>query len=223
MNSSEYRRQLRQQRQLRHSIAWAGVVAVAGAAYAWLAPVSHAGASETREFSSEESALLRAGKLVVRAEQRTTPNSHLLGGLSWQVINATPAATWRAMTDVRAYPRFLPAVEEARLLEVVGPTQTVSIRHRLGFITADYCVRVVEDAARGRIRFRLDHDHPSSIRDAWGELSVSAYPNHQSVVSLAIMADLGEGLIVGLVRANVHEWMLRVPEQLKRYVESHRS
>jgi hypothetical protein len=41
-------------------------------------------------------------------------------------------------------------------------------------------------------------------------------------VSLAILADVGEGLIAGLVRKNVHEWMLRVPEQLKKFVESNK-
>jgi hypothetical protein len=196
--------------------------ALAGVVYVSAAAIPRVGASESREFSSQEEALLRAGKLVVRPEQRTIRGAHLLGGLSWQVINAPPATVWRALSDVRGYSHFLPAVEEAQLVESVGSTQSVFILHRLGFITASYRVRVVHDAAHGRIRFRLDRDHPTSIRDAWGELRVTPYPNHKSVVSLAIMADLGEGLVVGLVRANVHEWMLRVPEQLKRFVEARR-
>ena len=203
-------------------------------AYGWFAPVPGARASESREFSSQETALLRAGKLVVRPEQRTLGGAHVMGGLSWQVVRATPATVWRAMTDVHAYARFLPAVEEARLIEAIGPTRAVFVRHRLGFISGSYVVRLAHDSAHGRIRFRLDHDYPSSLRDAWGEISVSPYtsnipgrraelaPGQQSVVSLAIMADVGEGLIVGLVRSNVHEWMLRVPEQLKRYVEGRR-
>jgi hypothetical protein len=195
---------------------------LAAAVYVSGVALPRVGASESREFSSQEEALLRAGKLVVRAEQRTLAGAHLLGGLSWQVINASPTTVWRALGDVRGYSHFLPAVEEARLVESVGTTQSVFVLHRLGFITASYWVRVVHDAAHGRVRFRLDRDHPSSIRDAWGELRVTPYPNHKSVVSLAIMADLGEGLVVGLVRANVHEWMLRVPEQLKRFVEAKR-
>jgi hypothetical protein len=199
------------------------VSALIGALAAWALVAPRAAAIESREFSSQEEALLRAGKLVVRPEQRTVGSAHLLGGLSWQVINASPTTVWHALTDVRGYPHFLPAVEQALLVESSGTNQTLFIRHRLGFITASYWVRAVHDPAHARLRFRLDRDHPGSIRDAWGELRVTPYADRKSVVSLAIMTDLGEGLFVGLVRANVHEWMLRVPEQLKRFVESRRA
>jgi ribosome-associated toxin RatA of RatAB toxin-antitoxin module len=179
-------------------------------------------ASESREFSSEEEALLRAGKLVVRAEQRTVGTAHLLGGLSWQLIDAPAARVWRTLSDVHTYAHFLPAVEEALSMESNGSTQSLFIRHRLGFISASYWVRAVYEPQQRRVRFRLDREHPSSLRDAWGELRVTPYENSRSVVSLAIMTDLGEGLAVGLVRSNVHEWMLRVPEQLKRFVEAQR-
>ena len=207
-------------RHRRSSLAWAIALALCAGMYAALGPFSRAAATDSREFSSQEAEQLRAGKLVVRPEQRTLRGAHLLGGLSWQLIRATPATVWRAMTDVHAYTQVLPAVEETRLIDMVGPTQRVFVRHRLGFITGSYTVGLTQDPKHGRIRFRLDRNFPSSIRDAWGEISVTGYANQQSVVSLAIMADLGEGLFVGLVRSNVHEWMLRVPEQLKRYVES---
>jgi ribosome-associated toxin RatA of RatAB toxin-antitoxin module len=179
-------------------------------------------ASESREFSSEEEAQLRAGKLVVRPEERHVGRARLLGGMSWQLIDATPSRVWRALTDVRAYPRFLPAVEQAQLMESNGSRESLFIRHRLGFITASYWVNAVLEATHGRLRFKLDREHPSSIKDAWGELRVTPFEREQSVVSLAIMTDLGDGLVAGLVRANVHEWMLRVPEQLKRYMSTHR-
>jgi carbon monoxide dehydrogenase subunit G len=216
-------------RHQRRSLAWLVLrvacilTALTGAVSAWAVAAPRAAATESREFSSQEEALLRAGKLVVRPEQRNVGKVHLLGGLSWQVIDATPTTVWRALTDARGYAHFLPAVEQALLVESNGPNQSLFIRHRLGFITASYWVRAVHDAAHARLKFRLDREHPSAIRDAWGELRVTSYANHKSVVSLAIMADLGEGLFVGLVRANVHEWMLRVPEQLKRYVESRRT
>jgi hypothetical protein len=182
------------------------------------APTPEVRASETREFSTEEEAALREGKLVVRSEQRSLGNAHLLGGMSWQVIDASPALVLRALCDVNAYPHFLPAVEDARWSgETVLPR--LEITHRLGFVTASYSVKVSRDLPHGVLRFRIDRDRPHSIRDAWGELRVNAYGKQQSVVALAIMADLGEGLFVGLLRSSIHEWMLRVPEQLKHYVE----
>jgi carbon monoxide dehydrogenase subunit G len=203
---------------------WAGCVfaALAGLLCAFALGSAPVDASESREFSSQEQALLRAGKLVVRAEQRSIGTQRLLGGMSWQVVDATPARVWRALSDARTYSHFLPAVEEARLIESIGTNQLLFIRHRLGFVTASYSVRAHYDAAQGRVRFHMDRERASSIRDAWGELRVTPYAGQKSVVSLAIMADLGEGLVVGLVRSNVHEWMMRVPEQLKRFIESRR-
>jgi carbon monoxide dehydrogenase subunit G len=175
--------------------------------------------SGARDFSSQEQDQLRSGKLVVRPAEVVRSDRKLLGGLSWQVINATPAHVWKVMNDVRAYPRFLPAVDEARFVEQLGSEQRLFVRHRMGFVSASYFVLLTADAANGRMRFRLDRDRPSSIRDAFGELTVSAFPDGQSVVSLAILADVGEGLLAGVVRSHIQEWMLRVPEQLKRHVD----
>jgi hypothetical protein len=191
-------------------------------AFAWLEPQSSASAltSDSRTFSAEEEQSLRAGQLVVRPTEVIRGGARLMGGLAWQVVRASPVRVWRAMTDVRAYPRFLPAVEEVRFIEASGGDQRLFIRHRLGFVGASYFVLATNDATSYRVKFKLDRSRPSSIRDAFGEMRVSPYSDGRSVVSLAILADVGEGLIAGLVRKNVHEWMLRVPQQLKKFVES---
>lgn len=177
-------------------------------------------ASDSRTFSAEEEQALRSGQLVVRRTEVIRGGARLMGGLSWQLVSAPPARVWRAMTEVRAYSRFLPAVEEARFIEQVGADRRLFIRHKMGFVGASYFVLATNEVDSLRVRFKIDRSRPSSIRDAFGELRVSPYPGGRSVVSLAILADVGEGLIAGLVRKNVHEWMLRVPEQLKKFVES---
>lgn len=197
-----------------------GALALSASLCAFLAALLPVQASETREFSSQEEAELRAGKLVVRPQTINRRGVQMLGGMSWQMIDAPPSAVWRVLTDPHEYAKFLPAVEEVRLMAASGMSQTLFVQHRLGFLSGSYWINLVQDPAHARVRFRLDHDHPSSIRDAWGEMRVSAYGRDASVVSLVIMADLGEGLFVGLVRSNVHTWMLRVPELLKRHVEA---
>ena len=176
-------------------------------------------ATDSRAFSEQEERLLREGRLVVRPTEVVRGQSRLMGGLSWQLVNASPEKIWRALSDVRTYHRFLPAVEEAKFIELSGNEQRLFVRHRMGFVSASYFVLAAPDGAKGRVRFRLDHSRPSSIRDAFGEIRVNAYGQNKSVVSLAILADVGEGLLAGLVRSNIHEWMLRVPEQLKKFVE----
>ncbi|MET0388719.1 MAG: SRPBCC family protein [Polyangiales bacterium] len=179
-----------------------------------------ASATDTRELSSQEEAELRAGKLVVRPELRMLRGVRWMGGMAWQLIEASPERVYNALLDVPAYAKYLPAAEEVRLVSA-QPPETVFVKHRLGFVRANYHARTLRDPARRTVRFRMDHDHPSSIRDAWGELHVSPYGRDRSIVSLVIMADLGDGFVVGMIREQVHTWMLRVPALIKRHVETH--
>jgi hypothetical protein len=185
----------------------------------WADGRAKAGGNPTRTFSSEEEAQLRAGKLVVRPEQRESGDAKLIGGMSWQLIDAPPKRVWKTLVDVSCYPRFLPAVEKVSFIDMVGAQQRLFLSHSYGLVSASYYVLVGTDPKRGVLRFRLDRTRESSLRDAYGELRVSPFGQNKSVVSMAIMADMGSGFVTGFVRGHVHEWMLRVPEQLKLHVE----
>ena len=182
--------------------------------------VGDARAIETRELSAQEQAELRAGKLVMRRTARKLRGVPMLGGLAWQLVRARPDTVYQTLTNVSAYPELLPAVESVQLVPDAPPF-TVFVQHRLGFIRANYYVRTQRDAEHRTLSFRLEHDEqrPSAIRDAWGELRVTPYGKGQSIVSLAILADLGDGLVFQVIRENVQTWMLRVPELIKRHVE----
>jgi ribosome-associated toxin RatA of RatAB toxin-antitoxin module len=193
---------------------------LAAAALTLCLALPRAYATEARELSLQEEAALRAGKLVVRPELRALRGAKLIGGMAWQLVLASPTEVYRALTDANAYVKFLPAAQEVRLLSAQSP-ELLFVHHQLGFIGAEYCVRTERDPVRRTVRFRMDREHPSAIRDAWGEIHVSPYGSDRSIVSLVVMADLGEGLVVGMIREQVHTWMLRVPLLLKRYVESH--
>jgi carbon monoxide dehydrogenase subunit G len=171
-----------------------------------------------REFTPAEAARLRAGGLVVRREQVTRQGAHLIGGFSWQRVDADVDAVWKTMTDTRAYPQFLPAVTSVTRKEKVGSERRLHIQHKTLLVETGYCVLVRSDPAQHAFTFRLDRTRDAAINDAWGELRVTAYEGGSSVVSLAIMADLGSGLIARLVRSQVHQWMLRIPEQLARHL-----
>lgn len=175
-------------------------------------------ASDARELSSEEEADLRAGKLVVRPIEKLARGRQLIGGMAWQLIDANVDTVYAAMTDVNAHVKYLPAAEEVRQV-APGPPPVLFVQHRLGLIRAGYFVRAIHDASQHSVRIVLDHSRPASIRDAWSELRVHPYGQQRSVVSLVVMADLGDSLMIRLIRSNVHAWMLRVPLLLKRYVE----
>jgi hypothetical protein len=193
-------------------------LAAAWLAVAWLCCVPTF-ASDARELSSEEEADLRAGKLVTRPIEKLAHGRQLIGGMSWQMIEASADRVYAAMTDVHAHVKYLPAAEDVRQVSS-GPPAILLVQHRLGLVRASYFVRSLPDASRRSLRIQLDRSRPASIRDAWAELRVYPYGEKKSVVSLIVMADLGDSLVIKVIRSNVHTWMLRVPYLLKRHVEA---
>jgi hypothetical protein len=176
-------------------------------------------ASDARELSSEEEANLRAGILVTRPIEKMSYGRQLIGGMSWQLIDADAERVFATLTDVNAHAKYLPAAEDVRQVSP-GPPAVLFVQHRLGLIRAGYFVRSLPEPSLRSLRLQLDRSRPSSIRDAWAELRVYPYGGRRSVVSLIVMADLGDSLVIRMIRANIHTWMLRVPELLKRHVEA---
>jgi ribosome-associated toxin RatA of RatAB toxin-antitoxin module len=171
-----------------------------------------------RAFTAAEQQLLAAGKLVIRRKTQVRGNAHFIGGMSWQVIEADAATVWRTASDVTTYPRFLPAVAEARRTARLGSSERIFIRHAYSVVDASYSVLLTADPKQRVLTFRLDHSEPSAIDEAFGELRVTAIDARRSVVSFSIMVDVGSGLIARLLRAQVHEWTLRIPNQLRRHL-----
>jgi len=182
-------------------------------------PVRSARAQTGQAFSPEERRRLRAGELVMRRETEMRGELRLIGGTSFQVVDAPPDAVWEAVLDTARYPRFLPRVADATLVRDASGRRLVRIHHEQGPIEASYHVNIRFASARRMAQFRIDRSHPGAIRDGWGFFIVQPHGEGKSMVTFGIMADVGSGVVSGLLRPRVHEWMLRVPEQLRDYVE----
>jgi hypothetical protein len=115
---------------------------------------------------------------------------------------------------------MLPATEDARIVAHRPGERTVRLRHAVGFVDASYHLRLTYDHGRHDISFRLDQQRPNDLRAAWGFLNVRPYEDEagRSLISWGVMADVGGGMIGGMMRGQVHEWMLRVPETIRTYL-----
>ena len=191
---------------------------VAAAALLALRPTAHALETGQRGFSPEEQQRLAAGKLVVRRQTEIRGDAHFIGGMSWQVVDVDAETVWRTASEITQYPKFLPAVVEARRLNMVEGAERVFIRHEYSVIDASYCVLVSKDPQQRALKFRLDHTQPSAIDEAFGEMRITALGPSKSVISFSIFVDVGDGIIARLLRSQVHEWTLRVPDQLRKYL-----
>ena len=181
-----------------------------------LTPVS----AQEEGFSSAERRQLQAGELVARRTSRRRGQRQLIGGSAWQVVNQPAEVTWRALTDAEHYRNMLPAAESARVVAHSPGTRVVRIQHAAGLVRASYHLRMQYDHDRHDIAFRLDRQRPNDLRAAWGFLNVQPYEDDdtRSLISYGVMADVGGGVFGGLVRGELHDWLLRVPETVGAYL-----
>ena len=185
-----------------------------------LTVVAHAGNGGKRELSQEERAELDRGALVQRPIVERRGSLELMGGTSYQVIDAPLKVVWSALLDTEHYHRMMPRVLEAKVVSDAGNARTVFMRQGAGpFERAYYLtVRTYED--RGDITFSVDERRPHNLRAAWGFYTVRPYADgKKTLLAYGVMADLDVGGIGAFLRDDMHEWLLKVPWTVKRFVE----
>jgi len=180
-------------------------------------PVSAARAQDGA-FNDAETRRLQRGELVTRVREERRGNLLLIGGTSFQVVNAPADTVWRAIRDTRAYRHYLPQVDRVRVVGAAGQTETVRISHRQGPLEAAYHLRLTFSDNLKTAQFRVDPARDNDIREGWGYLRVQPYGRNRSMVTWAILADVGSGIAVGLMRAEIREWILQVPRLMRDYL-----
>ncbi len=172
-----------------------------------------------KPLTSAEKRKLSKGELVVRPTKEKRGPLKLLGGASWQVIDLPAEAVWRAVLDVYRYRHMLPKVSESRVIGGQPSAKLAFIRHHYGPVDVSYRLRLMFQESDRVMMFQLDDRHPHSIRAGWGFMRVRAYGNGKSVLSFGVMVDVGPGVLGNVVGARIHEWILKIPRTMKKYVE----
>src|SRR5688500_4032855 len=94
-----------------------------GAILLVLAGAVPAAAQDTSEFSADERRRLLAGELVRRNISRREGDNDLFGGASWQLVRAPIERVWEVVNDPAVYPRLIPSLSEARVVQDEGDTR----------------------------------------------------------------------------------------------------
>ena len=179
-----------------------------------------AGNGANRDFSTEERASLAAGGLVSRPMVERRGSLELRGGTSFQVIDAPMRVVWQALLDTSHYHRMMPRVIEARVVNDDAHERTVFMRQGAGPFEKTYYLTVRMYEERGDITFSIDERRPHDLRAAWGFYTIRPYADgKKTLLAYGVMADIGLGGLGALVRSDVHEWLLKVPWTVKRFVE----
>lgn len=176
-------------------------------------------AQQDDAFTREEQNRIRAGELVARNVTRREGRFAMRGGTSWQLVHAPVDQVWAAVTDTRAYPHLIPALERARLVSQDGDERVVHMQHRYSFATASYFARVRLEPQRYHMSFTLDRTRPHDLRAGRGFITLSAYEEDNTIVTWGVLADIGGGAVLSVFGPLVDDWLLKVPLCVRNHVE----
>ncbi len=171
-------------------------------------------------FTPTERQALVAGATVSRPMHfKRGADGSYIGGVAYQVVNASPARVLAALADPEALPRALPHTERATLVSSDGRSARIELVQGNAPFLATYTVNL-EQTANGRgIRFWLDPTRPHDVKDVWGYFRVTPFGKKQSLVTLAVALDLGPGIARLLLSDRVERLILHAPGRIREYVE----
>ncbi len=167
-------------------------------------------------LTSEESFRLMRGEAVSRRQQLDQAGKHYVGGVTYEIVDADSAELTRLLADVSSWRRFLPKARDAvRVGEEAGDA-LVAITHGSSLIQVAYTLRVHRDG--DLVRFWLDRGRPHDIDDAWGYMRATPMPHGRTLLTWAILVDMGPGLLRDLFEDKVQAQALRVPDRVRDVV-----
>jgi hypothetical protein len=205
-------------RTLLASLAIATLLGIGGAARAD-APVRGAPARGT-ELSSAERDALHAGQTVSRPMRFSRgAEGRYVGGVSYQVVRASPREVLLALADVRGLAHALPHTLSAELVSSSGRSARVELVQGKEPFLVTYTLELAQQTGDDSIRFWLDRGRPHDLRDLFGFLRVREFGPGRSLVTVAVAVDLGPGIARLLFEDKVERSILRAPAKLRKFVE----
>lgn len=175
--------------------------------------------SEAGGLTAEDKQLLESGELVMKPKNEQRGSLKLFGGQSWQIVDVPVEMAWRAMEDLPSYKHIIPLATESDVKGQNGDEIDLAIRQQWGPIDIRYVLQTTLDPEKRVMMFRLDHSQGHEIRAGWGFLRVRPWKGGKAIVSFGAMVDIGDGVLVSIIRAAVRKDLLRIPANFKGYVE----
>lgn len=176
-------------------------------------------ASRADGLTRAERHALLLGSTVARPVVFERRAARYVGGVSYQLVRASPRAVLAALEDVNDLPFMLPHTQRARLVGHVGRDACIELTQGNGLVSATYTVRARRVKGRSELRFWLDRSRPHGIEDVWGFFRVEPFDAGRSLVTVAVALDLGPGLARMLFEGRIQNVILGTPERIRDFIE----
>lgn len=194
------------------------LVAITGLLFVLSSPDSRA-QGKAGGLTMQDKVLLESGELVMKPKNEQRGSLKLFGGQSWQIVDVPAETAWRALQDLPRYKRFIPLATESDVKGRHGDEIDLAIRQQWGPVDIRYVLQTTFDGDKKAMVFRLDHSQGHELRAGWGFLRVRPWKDGKTLVSFGAMVDIGDGVLVSVIRPAVRKDLLRIPTKFKRYVE----
>lgn len=175
-------------------------------------------------LSPEEIEQLDRGEWITHDDTFEQDGRRWIGGVSFSVIEAPSEVVGETLADVSAYWEILPKVRKLRWIAltregdaIVQLEQGTSIAH------GGYTIGIRrERETRGAemVRFWVDGRFPRDVVDARGWFRLEPIRGGRTLVSYAVMIDLGPGIFKRLFEEKIRRSSLRPPLLLRRYFDA---
>jgi hypothetical protein len=172
--------------------------------------------------TNDTQARLEHGETVTYTQTIEGDTHRSVGGVTYTVVEASPAEMQTLLEDVNAYRQVLPRTKSARLVGVNGRDFFVELRQGNAIVDTSYTIRLRREQGGRTVRFWLDPSKPHGIADAWGFFRLEPLPEKQpgvprTLLTYGAMVDVGPGLVRELFEERVRAAMLQVPQLVRRY------
>lgn len=174
-------------------------------------------AADSSSFSVTERQSLENGEAVHRERLLTGGDHSYLGTVSYQLVKARASTVMDAFCPTSLV-SFLPNTKRATVLKSKRGLWQVELAQGNSWVTAEYTVFLRREDGAG-LRFWLDRTRPHDIDDAWGYFRAEPFDSERTLVTVAVAADIGSGLLTGLFAGAVQASILTTPGRIKRHVE----
>jgi hypothetical protein len=178
----------------------------------------------------ESAARLDRGETVVFDQTLESKGHRYVGGVTYTLIDATPAELLTLFEDVSAYKKVLPRTKQAKLVGMNDGDLFVELRQGTSMLEASYTIRVRREPdvqGQGTVfRFWLDRTKPHGIEDAWGYFRLEPVAEGPTgaprvLLTYGILVDIGPGLVRDLFEEQLRAMALTVPQRVRQYALAH--
>jgi ribosome-associated toxin RatA of RatAB toxin-antitoxin module len=173
------------------------------------------------DFTKQEIQQLAKGELIRKPLPQSRTNG-FYGGAGFAIINASPEAVWKALSDYASYPQIFPRTVEAKELSRKDDNSLVRMVIGYKILSIEYALSMNRDWEKRTLTFSLAENKPHDIDTSKGYWKLFPQADGRTLVAYAVAVQIPAGIVTFLgdsVERSLESSLIGLPKYLKKWVE----